>query len=147
RARFPHPGAPSGAAASTRCKHRTRYDFPEKAACRAERPILHTFVATVAARPLACSCPSGNIEPGSGAGMLARMVPFRRKTSFCRAAAILVADLRGQSMRAWVPGSLTRGLVVAAAAVLLASGTWQAAHAQTLDKVTVRFTWKLKGEY
>jgi NitT/TauT family transport system substrate-binding protein len=42
---------------------------------------------------------------------------------------------------------VARGLIVATGALLLAAGTWQPAHAQGADKLTVRFTWKLKGEY
>src|SRR6266852_2380208 len=45
----------------------------------------------------------------------------------------------------------TRSLAMLAAAGALAAAfaatTWQHAFAQTPDKVTVRFTWKLKGEY
>src|SRR4030088_369073 len=36
---------------------------------------------------------------------------------------------------------------VACLAIPLASGTWQPARAQAAEKLTVRFTWKLKGEY
>jgi len=43
--------------------------------------------------------------------------------------------------------TIARRLIVAAAAALLAPGAWQPAHAQAPGKVTVRFTWKLKGEY
>jgi NitT/TauT family transport system substrate-binding protein len=41
---------------------------------------------------------------------------------------------------------VTAGGILLAAA-LLASGTWQPARAQAAEKLTVRFTWKLKGEY
>src|SRR5260370_1830272 len=50
-------------------------------------------------------------------------------------------------MSARVPGLAMRGLIGAAAGLLLATGARQAAHAQGADKLTVRFTWKLKGEY
>src|SRR5260370_28058792 len=50
-------------------------------------------------------------------------------------------------MSARVPGLAMRGLIGAAAGLMLATGAWQAAHAQGADKLTVRFTWKLKGEY
>src|SRR5882757_1375220 len=50
-------------------------------------------------------------------------------------------------MRAGAPRLLARRLIVAAGGLLLATGTWQPAHAQTTEKLTVRFTWKLKGEY
>jgi len=40
-----------------------------------------------------------------------------------------------------------RRLIVAAAGLLLAAGAWQPAHSQGAEKLTVRFTWKLKGEY
>jgi NitT/TauT family transport system substrate-binding protein len=54
-------------------------------------------------------------------------------------------------MRARAPGPVTFGLILAAAGVLfatglLASGIWPA-RAQAAEKLTVRFTWKLKGEY
>src|SRR6201982_2211084 len=42
---------------------------------------------------------------------------------------------------------VARRLLVAAGGIMLAMGAWQTAHAQALDKLTVRFTWKLKGEY
>ncbi len=40
-------------------------------------------------------------------------------------------------------------MIVAAGglAVAFATATWQLAVAQSAEKVTVRFTWKLKGEY
>jgi NitT/TauT family transport system substrate-binding protein len=47
-----------------------------------------------------------------------------------------------KSMRA-----AARRLIVAAGGILLAAAAWQPALAQGPDKVTVRFTWKLKGEY
>src|SRR5215471_4505306 len=50
-------------------------------------------------------------------------------------------------MSVWTGGFWQGGLVVAAAGLLLAGGAWEAAHAQAPDKLTVRFTWKLKGEY
>src|SRR6266851_94763 len=34
-----------------------------------------------------------------------------------------------------------------AVGALLATGTWQPAYSQAAEKLTVRFTWKLKGEY
>ena len=40
-----------------------------------------------------------------------------------------------------------RRLIVAVGGVLLATGTWQPALSQAPEKLTVRFTWKLKGEY
>jgi NitT/TauT family transport system substrate-binding protein len=40
-----------------------------------------------------------------------------------------------------------RSLIVAAGATLLATAIWQPALAQAPEKLTVRFTWKLKGEY
>src|SRR5262245_24716018 len=49
-------------------------------------------------------------------------------------------------MRVATPRLAARGLI-AAGALLLAAGAWQGAHAQGTDKLTVRFTWKLKGEY
>src|ERR1700687_3174639 len=57
-----------------------------------------------------------------------------------------VENVEGQVM---IPN--TKALKSAAAAGLLAILTTGApqsvAHAQTLEKLTVRFTWKLKGEY
>ena len=41
----------------------------------------------------------------------------------------------------------TRRLIVAAGATLLVAAAWQPALAQAPEKLTVRFTWKLKGEY
>src|SRR5262244_1832450 len=40
-----------------------------------------------------------------------------------------------------------RRLIIAAGATLLATAVWQPALAQAPEKVTVRFTWKFKGEY
>jgi NitT/TauT family transport system substrate-binding protein len=40
-----------------------------------------------------------------------------------------------------------RRLIVAAGATLLVAAAWQPALAQAPEKLTVRFTWKLKGEY
>src|SRR6266851_5968391 len=40
-----------------------------------------------------------------------------------------------------------RRLIVAVGGLLLATGTWQPAYSQAAEKLTVRFTWKLKGEY
>jgi NitT/TauT family transport system substrate-binding protein len=50
-------------------------------------------------------------------------------------------------MSAWVGRFWTRGLIIAVGSALFATGAWQGAHAQGADKLTVRFTWKLKGEY
>src|SRR4029077_12825427 len=41
----------------------------------------------------------------------------------------------------------TRVLTAAAASLLALAATATIAHAQELEKLTVRFTWKLKGEY
>jgi len=43
--------------------------------------------------------------------------------------------------------TIARRLIVAVGGILLATGAWQPAHSQAAEKVTVRFTWKLKGEY
>jgi NitT/TauT family transport system substrate-binding protein len=45
------------------------------------------------------------------------------------------------------PGPRSPIVAVAGLAILLATGAWQSTHAQAPEKLTVRFTWKLKGEY
>src|SRR5258708_7964443 len=52
-----------------------------------------------------------------------------------------------RAMRAGAPRLVARRLIVAVGGLLLATGAWQPAHSQAAEKLTVRFTWKLKGEY
>ena len=59
---------------------------------------------------------------------------------------IPAAQPDGDYMRARTP-SLCRSAASAALAIAFAAAAWQQACAQAAEKVTVRFTWKLKGEY
>ena len=56
------------------------------------------------------------------------------------------AQPNGDRMRARTQ-SLCRIAASAALAIAFAAAAWQQACAQAAEKVTVRFTWKLKGEY
>src|SRR5262249_13855904 len=68
----------------------------------------------------------------------------RPSMALCRGSSNPLEPWRGKGMKAQA-----RRLIVAGAALALlpAFALWQGALAQAADKVTVRFTWKLKGEY
>src|SRR6516225_1090287 len=77
--------------------------------------------------------------------------PFSRKWTAAMTSAQVcsitpAAQPNGDRMRARTQ-SLCRIAASAALAIAFAAAAWQQACAQAAQKVTVRFTWKLKGEY
>jgi NitT/TauT family transport system substrate-binding protein len=100
---------------------------------------------------LACSGLPGNINQrirwherciSSTARLPAVKAEATIQNTLCPAPGNPVGISRGDSMR-----RATRRLIVAVGATLLSAGAWQPAFSQVPEKLTVRFTWKLKGEY